>query len=385
MLRGPSPGDALTLLCRFTLFDVVFAAALPESMTAKLPTATAWGCLHAMRSLDAVLSAHANARNEASFFTKTLTCEEREWIALASFLSPLHEGRVANTSERAANAPRLGGKKSKAVPVVQAVVKEGLKMRGKDAEMIRATLETAEEMRDVFFRVDDVDAVTRVAAGRMLRKGKETWRIALVTAAVLEMPGVVVLGDGAELETWALDLARTPAVRVAPTRPGGGSPLHAFAATSLGMDGPTRVDDQGSVEKVRAAAEMSRGARAGGGGSRRGDATRSRVGDETVARRARGDADGERQGGTGHEGVHRTAHRLATRKPGGNGGASVGVRARHRGRGQGDGGRKVSARRERGEETRGARIQPTTRRATYPPFEPVANTRLRYSYATHIY
>ena len=157
MLRGPSPGDALTLLCRFTLFDVVFAAALPESMTAKLPTATAWGCLHAMRSLDAVLSAHANARNEASFFTKTLTCEEREWIALASFLSPLHEGRVANTSERAANAPtRLGGKKSKAVPVVQAVVKEGLKMRGKDAEMIHATLETAEEMRDVFFSVDDV-------------------------------------------------------------------------------------------------------------------------------------------------------------------------------------------------------------------------------------
>ena len=156
MLRGPSPGDALTLLCRFNLFDVVFAAALPESMTAKLPTATAWGCLHAMRSLDAVLSAHANARNEASFFTKTLTCEEREWIALASFLSPLHEGRVANTSERAANAPtRLGGKKSKAVPVVQAVVKEGLKMRGKDAEMIHATLETAEEMRDVFFRVDD--------------------------------------------------------------------------------------------------------------------------------------------------------------------------------------------------------------------------------------
>ena len=151
MLRGPSPGDALTLLCRFNLFDVVFAAALPESMTAKLPTATAWGCLHAMRSLDAVLSAHANARNEASFFTKTLTCEEREWIALASFLSPLHEGRVANTSERAANAPtRLGGKKSKAVPVVQAVVKEGLKMRGKDAEMIHATLETAEEMRDVF-------------------------------------------------------------------------------------------------------------------------------------------------------------------------------------------------------------------------------------------
>ena len=256
MLRGPSPGDALTLLCRFTLFDVVFAAALPESMTAKLPTATAWGCLHAMRSLDAVLSAHANARNEASFFTKTLTCEEREWIALASFLSPLHEGRVANTSERAANAPtRLGGKKSKAVPVVQAVVKEGLKMRGKDAEMIHATLETAEEMRDIFFRVDDVNAVTRVAAGRMLRKGKETWRIALVTAAVLEMPGVVVLGDGAELETWALDLARGPPCASPLTRPGGGSPLHAFAATSLGMDGPTRVDDQGSVEKVRAAAE----------------------------------------------------------------------------------------------------------------------------------
>ena len=66
---------------------------------------------------------------------------------------------------------------------------------------------------------------------------------------------MVVLGDGAELETWALDLARGPPCASPLTRPGGGSPLHAFAATSLGMDGPTRVDDQGSVEKVRAAAE----------------------------------------------------------------------------------------------------------------------------------
>ena len=29
MLRGPSPGDALTLLCRFELYDAVFSSALP--------------------------------------------------------------------------------------------------------------------------------------------------------------------------------------------------------------------------------------------------------------------------------------------------------------------------------------------------------------------
>lgn len=284
MLRGPSPGDALTLLCRFELYDAVFASALPGGA---MPAATAWGCLHAARAMDAILSAHANLEDSssptplmASFFTTSLTGEEREWLCLAAFLAPLHDGFVANPARARAQAAetdssetdssekrrkknlsaptRLGSKKTKHVPAVQVVIKEGLKMRGKDAETIVTVLDVAGDMRATLFR-ENVTSVDRVALGRLLRRAKEHWRLALVLAATLEMPGVVTLGEGAELEAWAVELARGPPC-AANLRSGGGdgrgggSPLHAFAATSLGAAGPCRSDDGGKGDVVRAAA-----------------------------------------------------------------------------------------------------------------------------------
>ena len=308
MLRGPSPGDALTLLCRFELYDAVFSSALPGGA---MPAATAWGCLHAARAMDAILSAHANlggglgggaavdldgsavhgsadtARSgaAASFFTTSLTGEEREWLCLAAFLAPLHDGYVTNPAQarklerNVASAPtRLGSKKTKHVPAVQAVIKEGLKMRGKDAETISNVLDVAGDMRATLFQKDPIDsddvgvrdaarahalasplAVDRVALGHLLRRAKEHWRLALVLAATLEMPGVVTLGEGAELETWAVELARGPPCAAnlqsgGGDGRGGGSPLHAFAATSLGAAGPCRSDDGGKGALVRASA-----------------------------------------------------------------------------------------------------------------------------------
>ena len=296
MLRGPSPGDALTLLCRFDLYDAVFSQALPGGA---MPAATAWGCLHAARAMDAILSAHANlgARGgaagdrggsgpgsansgAASFFTTSLTGEEREWLCLAAFLAPLHDGYVANPARaktNVASAPtRLGSKKTKHVPAVQAVIKEGLKMRGKDAETVWTALDVAGDMRATLFQKetaagDDASndaaspglaralSVDRVALGRLLRRAKEHWRLALVLAATLEMPGVVTLGEGAELETWAVELARGPPCAAnllsgGGDGRGGGSPLHAFAATSLGAAGPCRSDDGGKGALVRASA-----------------------------------------------------------------------------------------------------------------------------------
>ena len=99
----------------------------------------------------------------------------------------------------------------------------------------------------------------RVALGHLLRRAKEHWRLALVLAATLEMPGVVTLGEGAELETWAVELARGPPCAAnlqsgGGDGRGGGSPLHAFAATSLGAAGPCRSDDGGKGALVRASA-----------------------------------------------------------------------------------------------------------------------------------
>ena len=276
MLRGPSPGDALTLLCRFELYDAVFSSALPGG---SMPAATAWGCLHSARAMDAILSAHANLgpSGAASFFTTSLTGEEREWLCLAAFLAPLHDGFVENparlrrTADEKSAPTRLGSKKTKHVPAVQVVVKEGLKMRGKDAETIVTVLDVAGDMRATLFREvvgDDASldvSVDRVTLGRLLRRAKEHWRLALVLAATLEMPGVVTLGEGAELAPWAIELARGPPCAANLTSgggdgSGGGSPLHAFAATSLGAAGPCRSDDGGKGALVRnsAAALASR-------------------------------------------------------------------------------------------------------------------------------
>jgi tRNA nucleotidyltransferase (CCA-adding enzyme) len=291
MLRGPSPGDALTLLCRFGLYDVVFASgstpAAAGDLAASLPTAAPWGCLHAARCLDAVLSAHANLRSEPSFYTKTLTAEERECLVLASFLSPLHDGWVANPrgAARGSSPVRLGSKRTKHVPIVREIIKEGLKLRGKDADAVCTILDVAGVMREAFFEHAEKPSEaaseasstseglsseareyasplpSRVVLGRLLRRSKDLWRLALTTAAVLEMPGVVVLGTGAELESWAVELARgppcaSPLVAGGGSSPGGGSPLHAFAATSLGEAGPARFDDtRGSGARVRAAAD----------------------------------------------------------------------------------------------------------------------------------
>ena len=194
MLRGPSPGDALTLLCRFKLFDIVFAHGVthPEALKQMAPDVTAWACLHSARSLDALLSAHANAGGEP--FGRSFSCEEREWLVLAAFLAPLQNLSVP-------------GKKSKPTQVVDIVVKEALKLRVKDAEVVNLVLGLSGEMRgDLLGGLAGADdsggggggsgaavSCSRVEAGRLMRRGKEHWRLALYLGAVLEMPGVAVL------------------------------------------------------------------------------------------------------------------------------------------------------------------------------------------------
>ena len=197
MLRGPSPGDALTLLCRFELFDAVFASALPSGA---VPAQTSWGCLHATHALDAVLSAHANLddsagdagnAHSASFFTTQLTGEEREWLCLASFLAPLHDGFVTNPSfvlekekekdeePTKKQQTKLGSKKTKHVPLVMVVVKEGLKMRNTDAETVWQILDTAGTMRGALFGPDapsDVSSISRGTALGLSQIRQSLWR-----------------------------------------------------------------------------------------------------------------------------------------------------------------------------------------------------------------
>ena len=275
MLRGPSPGDALTLLCRFRLFDIVFAHGVthPQATGKMPPEATAWACLHAARSLDALLSAYANAGGEP--FGKKFSCEEREWLVLAAFLAPL----------RALSAP---GKKNKPTPVIDTVVKEALKLRVKDAEAVNLVLGLSDEMSKRLLLGGDGGgeqggggegageaglggvvggdgdggaSFSRVEAGRLMRRGKENWRLALFIAAAIEMPGVVALGDGEEVEPWTVESAQAPPV--AETLIGGhGSPLHAFSESSLGQEAIAAQGGGGSggggdgavITRVRSAA-----------------------------------------------------------------------------------------------------------------------------------
>lgn len=244
MLRGPSPGDALTLLCRFQLFDIVFAHGVHEEATAKMPATTAWACMHSMRSLDALLSAHANGGAEP--YATAFSCEEREWLVLAAFLAPL----------RNMSAP---GKKNKPTPLLDTVIKEALKLRVKDAEVVNLVLGLADDMRGLLLGGDEGGVVTftRVDAGRCLRRGKEHWRLALALAAAMDMPGVVALGGGAEVEPWTVESARAPPI-AEPLLGGHGSPLHAFSESSLkqdGGEGGVGIDDS-SARKMRSGATL---------------------------------------------------------------------------------------------------------------------------------
>ena len=205
-----------------------------------------------MRSLDAVLSSLANSRGDASFFTQELTCEEREWLVLAAFLAPLEGGEFQALGHPA-------GKKTKFIPVVHTVVKEALKWRVKDAEAVSLVLELAADMRWSLIGRDgaELPKFTRLRAGKLLRRGKEYWRLALIMGAVLEMPGVVMLGEGDELEPWAVELAKGPP-SAEPLAESKGSPLHAFSATSLGEGERTKdgvLSDEADAAKVRVSAK----------------------------------------------------------------------------------------------------------------------------------
>ena len=89
----------------------------------------AWGCLHSMRCLDAVLSSLANSRG-GSFFTKELTCEEREWLVLAAFLAPLEGG-----SFRPSGTPRA---EDKVHPRGSHRREGGSEVAGQDARLSRS-------------------------------------------------------------------------------------------------------------------------------------------------------------------------------------------------------------------------------------------------------
>ena len=211
-----------------------------EALSALPPNTTSWACLHSLRSLDALLSAHANAGGKP--WSKSFSCEEREWLVLAAFLAPLRTLCVP---------PQ--GKKQKPTPLVEVCVKEALKMRGKDADAVSLILDAAVDMRaGVLGSYDDsvaasiaaermkeagrVETVRRQTAGQAIRRGKEQWRLALVIGAVMEMPGVVSFGDGDEVETWAVELSRGGPVaqNLLGQR---GSPLHAFSAIQKGAAG----------------------------------------------------------------------------------------------------------------------------------------------------
>mmetsp|Transcript_36077 Transcript_36077/g.57988 ORF Transcript_36077/g.57988 Transcript_36077/m.57988 type:complete len:682 (+) Transcript_36077:217-2262(+) len=249
MLRGPSPGDALTLLCRFELFTVVFAHSVHADALVQMPEGTAWGCLHAARSLDALLAAHTNAGGAP--FAKAFSGEEREWLLLAAFLLPL-------------SALSFPGKKNKLGFVVDTVVKEALKLRVKDADVVNLILGLAEEMRGGLLgcgphSADQLErgsgSFSRVEAGKLMRRGKEHWRLALLLGAVLEMPGVAVLGDGAELAPWVVESAQAPPV-AEPLVGGHGSPLHAFSESNVTQVEGSGSSDAAAAARVRASATL---------------------------------------------------------------------------------------------------------------------------------
>ncbi|MED6118205.1 hypothetical protein PIB30_000834 [Stylosanthes scabra] len=181
MISGNQPVKAMTHICDLTLFWIVFS--LPPEFEPAIPDGcerlcisyldTAWNLIHLLKE-------------------STFTDEERRLSLFAALFLPLK-----NTTYQV--------KKAKMVPVVNYIIRDSLKRKAKDAEMVldlhRASkkflslipfLASNENLQpdDVNWTIGLIDDVSvasrgRVLTGFLLRDLKDLWRVALLVSILL--------------------------------------------------------------------------------------------------------------------------------------------------------------------------------------------------------
>jgi len=191
MLKSQDPVEAMRHLLRMRIFNVAF----PVPKDSNLPEGQPYGpvCVAVMRGVEAILK---------ELPTDYFTPEERRMCLLAGLLLPLRTVQVKA--------------KKKLIPISSHIVREELKMRTKDAELVVALHNAAAEFATLagelqMLRSGDSNgdaagsavppspgetgkggypAHLCVLTGGLVKQLKENWRLALPLAAAMDIPCV---------------------------------------------------------------------------------------------------------------------------------------------------------------------------------------------------
>jgi tRNA nucleotidyltransferase (CCA-adding enzyme) len=261
MLRGPAPAEALRALCRLSLAPAVFS--LPTALEDACPPCTPWACLHAARCAEAALraaapgtasSSSAGAAPPSSLWDAISGDEEaRRGALLAAWLLPLR---------RVVAPAGAGGKPSKPTPAAQYVVREALKLRGRDGDAVARLHDGADAFAALLGEEGAGMGASRARLGRVLRSAKGSWRVALALAAALRSPLAVTLAPSGEEASPGACAACRDAVAAEPA--GVAAPSAAAAALAqrigdtLALEGVWELKPLLSGGEVQAALELQR-------------------------------------------------------------------------------------------------------------------------------
>jgi len=191
MLKSQDPVEAMRHLLRMRIFDVVFRMPTGSNLAKGRPYGPV--CVAVMQGVDAVLKELPD---------DFLTGEERRLCLLAGLLMPLQQVHVKS--------------KKKVVPVAGHIVREELKMRTRDAELVVELHNAAMEFAGIASELSagakagngpgglpssaetgkgGYPAHLCVLTGGIIKRLKEHWRSALPLAAAQDIPCVGSLVD----------------------------------------------------------------------------------------------------------------------------------------------------------------------------------------------
>lgn len=183
MISGNQPVKAMTYICELTLFWIVFS--LPPEFEPTISDGCerlCISCLDAAWNLIHLLGG------------STFTAEQQRLMLCAAMFLPLRD-----TTYRE--------KKAKKIPVVNHIIRESLKRKAKDAEMVLNLHQASHKFLSLIpclVSSDDVQVVdhdwmrdlvdvpvssrVRVQTGFLLREVKDYWRVALLISTILHHP-----------------------------------------------------------------------------------------------------------------------------------------------------------------------------------------------------
>jgi tRNA nucleotidyltransferase/poly(A) polymerase len=197
MLNGPDPVASVDVLRRLRLFEAVFE--VHPSATADVTDAFAAAGTVLLTAAYDVLGAWKE--KDAAEVEVSVSLEDRRLVLLAALLLPLRRCTVL-------------GAKGRMQSMAAHVIRDSLKWKAKDVELIDTMHIVAPRLLDVHRQLgtdgnysnDGVDV--RVALGRCIRDLKSLWKLGTILAALLPAPEARPLGvDPAEAAAGVAEAA----------------------------------------------------------------------------------------------------------------------------------------------------------------------------------